>query len=231
MSQELGFAGRGALVLLAAAGCVACSRTPPEPAPPSSSTINSSPSIVATSETARAQAVLPAGGAAAGPAASARPGRCVTPVAADAPALPPVASLTACPKDPDGIPKSGSGVVTFPEAPNAPNVDVELAVSEKEITRGLMYRRTMPEEHGMLFKLEERREHTFWMHNTCRPLDMLFIDDDGTLVGIVESATPLTDSPRTVGCPSVFVLELNAGWCRRHGVKPGQKLGMPANAH
>ena len=228
MSQSWGFAGRTALVLFAVAGSVGCSRTPPEPAPPSTSTTNSSPSIVVSTDAARAQAVLPAGPA--GPAASAKPGRCITPVAADAPALPPVASPTACPKDPDGIPKSASGVVTFPDAPNAPKVDVELAVSEKEITRGLMYRRTMPEEHGMLFKLDERREHTFWMHNTCMPLDMLFIDDDGTVVGIVESATPLTDSPRTVGCPSVFVLEVNAGWCRRHGVKPGQKLGMPANA-
>jgi len=151
-------------------------------------------------------------------------------MAAEAPPIPPVASLTVCPKDPDGIPKSQSAEVTFPEAPGAPKVDVELATTEKEITRGLMYRRSMPEERGMLFHLDERREHTFWMHNTCMPLDMLFIDDDGTVVGIVESATPLTDSSRTVGCPSVFVLEVNAGWCRRHGVKAGQKLGIPAKA-
>jgi hypothetical protein len=93
-----------------------------------------------------------------------------------------------------------------------------------------MYRRSMPEDHGMLFHLDERREHTFWMHNTCMPLDMLFVDDDGTVVGIVEAATPLTDTSRTVGCPSSFVLEVNAGWCRRHGVRAGQKLGIPANA-
>ena len=221
MSQRRRLAG---LLLLL---CAACSRTPPEPAPPS--TINSSPPLVA----AASGSALPATPTAAteiAPLPATKPGRCITPLAADAPAIPPVASVAVCPKDPDGIPKAGTGVVTFPDAPSTPKVDVELAVSEKEITRGLMYRRSMPEEHGMLFRLDERREHTFWMHNTCMPLDMLFIDDDGTVVGIVESATPLTDSSRTVGCPSVFVLEVNAGWCRRHGVKPGQKLGIPANA-
>jgi uncharacterized protein len=218
MNHRWGVAG---LVLLLCIG--ACSRTPPEPAPPS--TINSSPAIATPGvEPASAQ------GAPTVTAPAKTGGRCITPVAVDAPAIPPVASIEVCPKDPDGIPKAQSGVVTFPDAPNTPKVDVELAVSEKEITRGLMYRRSMPEEHGMLFRLDERREHTFWMHNTCMPLDMLFIDEDGTVVGIVESAQPLTDSSRTVGCPSVFVLEVNAGWCRRHGVKPGQKLGLPANA-
>jgi hypothetical protein len=220
MSHRRGLAG---LLLVV---CAACSRTPPEPAPPS--TINSSPPLAAagaSAEPASAQAATPSV-----PVAAAKGGRCITPLAAEAPAIPPVASIEVCPKDPDGIPKAGTGVVTFPDAPGAPKVDVELAVTEKEVTRGLMYRRSMAEEHGMLFRLDERREHTFWMHNTCMPLDMLFIDEDGTVVGIVESATPLTDSSRTVGCPSVFVLEVNAGWSRRHGVKPGQKLGIPANA-
>lgn len=220
MSHRWGFAG---LLLLVSAS--ACSRTPPEPAPPS--TINNSPAIATPSAE---PASAPGAPTVPPPAPVKTGGRCITPVAADAPAIPPVASVEVCPKDPDGIPKAQSGVVTFPDAPNTPKVDVELAVSEKEITRGLMYRRSMPEEHGMLFRLDERREHTFWMHNTCMPLDMLFIDEDGTVVGIVESARPLTDSSRTVGCPSVFVLEVNAGWCRRHGVKPGQKLGLPANA-
>jgi len=215
--------GVATLALLVCVG--ACSRTPPEPAPPS--TINSSPAITTPSVE---PASAPGAPIVTPPAAAKTGGRCITPVAAEAPAIPPVASVEVCPKDPDGIPKAQSGVVTFPDAPNTPKVDVELAVSEKEVTRGLMYRRSMPEEHGMLFRLDERREHTFWMHNTCMPLDMLFIDEDGTVVGIVESAQPLTDSSRTVGCPSVFVLEVNAGWCRRHGVKPGQKLGLPANA-
>lgn len=221
MSHRWGVAGF-LFHLVCASGC---SRTPPEPAPPS--TINTGPAITTSAEPASASGATIAADA---PPPTKPGGRCIKPLAAEAPAIPAVASVEVCPKDPDGIPKSQSGVVTFPDAPNTPKVDVELAASEKEVTRGLMYRRAMPEEHGMLFRLDERREHTFWMHNTCMPLDMLFIDEDGTVVGIVESAQPLTDSSRTVGCPSIFVLEVNAGWCRRHGVKPGQKLGLPANA-
>ncbi len=117
--------------------------------------------------------------------------------------------------------------VTFPEAPSQPRVEVELAKTEHDVEKGLMFRRSMADDRGMLFKLDGRREHTFWMHNTCIPLDMLFIDDDGTIVGIVEGAAPLTDSTRTVGCPSVFVLEVNGGWTRKRGVVPGQKVTIP----
>jgi uncharacterized membrane protein (UPF0127 family) len=107
---------------------------------------------------------------------------------------------------------------------------VELAQTSHDLEKGLMYRREMPEDRGMLFRLGERRDHTFWMHNTCIPLDMLFVDDDGTVVGIVEGAEPLTDVSRSVGCPSTYVLETNAGWARRHGVRPGQRMGIPMAA-
>lgn len=118
--------------------------------------------------------------------------------------------------------------VALTDAPGAPRVKVELATSEDQIRKGLMYRREMPEEAGMLFKLEGRTDHTFWMHNTCIPLDMMFVDDDGLIVGIVESAEPITDATRSVGCPSRYVLEVNAGYSRRHGVAPGQRLALPA---
>jgi uncharacterized membrane protein (UPF0127 family) len=87
-----------------------------------------------------------------------------------------------------------------------------------------MFRTSMAEDAGMLFELRERTEHTFWMHNTCIPLDLLFVDTDGTIVGVEEAAPTVNDAPRTVGCFSDHVLEVNAGWTRRHGVSPGQKL-------
>lgn len=118
--------------------------------------------------------------------------------------------------------------VSFPDAAGTPRIEVEIARTPHDIEKGLMYRRAMPDEHGMLFRLDERRDHTFWMHNTCIPLDMLFVDEDGTIVGIVESAPPLDDGTRSVGCPSTYVIEVNAGWCRRHGVKAGQRVGLPA---
>lgn len=204
---------RGALACAAAAAavCLSCSRTPPEPTP------------VATSSplTTTSGAVAPK---------TATPPRCIAETPATAPPIPPPAPAAACPRDPDPPRELPKAQVAFPDAPERPKVEVELVKTGPEIERGLMYRRSMPEDHGMLFRLGERREHTFWMHNTCIPLDMLFVDDDGTIVGIVEGAEPLTDTVRTVGCPSSWVLEVNAGWTRKHGVRAGQKMGIPAAA-
>lgn len=234
MSRRTGFALLVLGPLAPIAIALGCSRTPPEPAPASTTNTASTrpapsaPSASGAEPQARAASASRGGGA---DGATGQPGaRCITATPAEAPPLPPPASAAACPADPDGIPKLKVLQVGFPEAPGNPKVEVELVTTEKDIQRGLMYRRTMPEDHGMLFRLEERREHTFWMHNTCLSLDMLFVDDDGMIVGIVEGATPLTDTTRTVGCPSSFVLEVNAGWTRRHGVRAGQKMGIPAGA-
>ncbi|MFO0676719.1 MAG: DUF192 domain-containing protein [Polyangiaceae bacterium] len=145
------------------------------------------------------------------------------------PAVPkgPAAGCPADPSKPFPLPKV---TLSFPEA----RVDgatvtlrAELAKAPLETERGLMYRREMPEDEGMLFDLGPRREHAFWMHNTCIPLDMLFVDDDGFVVGILENVPTMNDEERKVNCPSAYVLETNAGWCRRHGVRAGQKLVLP----
>jgi hypothetical protein len=68
------------------------------------------------------------------------------------------------------------------------------------------------------------------MHNTCIPLDLLYVDEDGLVVGIVENAPTLDDGPRGVACPSRYVLEVNAGWARKHGVKAGQRMTIPREA-
>jgi uncharacterized membrane protein (UPF0127 family) len=207
---------------------VACSRTPPEPAP--ASTTNS-PALASDKAAPKGVTPVAAAAAAAAPAGGSDAGsRCIAATPAEAPPIPPVAAASACPPDPEGIPKLKTAQVAFPEGTGQPKVEVEIVTTEADIQRGLMYRMSMPEMHGMLFRLDERRDHTFWMHNTCMPLDMLFVDDDGTVVGIVEGAAPLTDSTRSVGCPSSWVLEVNAGWCRRHGVRAGQKMGIPPAA-
>jgi len=76
---------------------------------------------------------------------------------------------------------------------------------------------------GMIFVWQDERPRTFWMRNTCLPLDMLFLAKDGTIVGILEQVPTLNDRARSVGCPSAYVLEVNAGWTRKHGVTPGMK--------
>jgi len=159
------------------------------------------------------------------PTAASAGARCVAPLSSAAPAVPAAAGAR-CPADPQGPFKLARARVAFPDT--GASVDAELARTDDENERGLMYRTSMPEDQGMLFYLGDRKVQTFWMHNTCIPLDMIFVDDDGTIVGVVESAPVLDDGVRSVPCPSRFVLEVNAGWTRRHNVRPGQRVIVPS---
>ncbi|WP_437594601.1 DUF192 domain-containing protein [Sorangium sp. So ce1000] len=154
-------------------------------------------------------------------------GRCIrpTPSAPERPSPKLTGPDPACPEDPTGPFQLANGKVVFLEA-KAPDVTVEIARREPERARGLMYRTSMAENRGMIFVFQQPSNHSFWMHNTCIPLDMLFIDADGTIVGIEENTPTLDDSTFEVGCPSTYVLELNAGWARRHGVVAGQKVRL-----
>lgn len=81
----------------------------------------------------------------------------------------------------------------------------------------------------MLFSWSDERVRSFWMHNTCIPLDMLFLAKDGTITGILEQVPVLNDEPRSIPCPAAHVLEVNAGFCRKKGIAPGQhvRVTMP----
>jgi uncharacterized protein len=103
-----------------------------------------------------------------------------------------------------------------------PSITVEVATSGDARQRGLMLRKSMPDNAGMIFVFEERRVHEFWMHNTCIPLDMMFVDRDGFITGIEENVPTMNDNTYTSGCPSTYVIEVNAGWSRKNGVTPGQ---------
>lgn len=151
-------------------------------------------------------------------APSARP-RCVVPMPEDPPR--PAKNALHCPADPDPPSELAHGYVVFTEAPGAPRLNVELAVREPEKERGLMFRTKMPDDQGMLFSWNNEEPRTFWMHNTCIPLDMMFITRDGTIAGILEQVPTLNDEARGVPCPAAYVLEVNAGWSRAHGVKSG----------
>jgi uncharacterized membrane protein (UPF0127 family) len=114
--------------------------------------------------------------------------------------------------------------VRFVDAPSKPQVSIERALDDEARALGLMFRSSMPKDSGMLFSWDEDDVRSFWMQNTCIPLDMLFIAADGTIVGILEQVPTLNTAPRSVPCPSRHVLELNAGWAREHGVAPGQRV-------
>ncbi len=102
-------------------------------------------------------------------------------------------------------------------------VVVELARTDAERERGLMFRDHLDRDQGMLFVFDEDSEHTFWMKNTLIPLDMIFIDGLGRIVGIVSRAEPLTLAPRSAP-PSRYVLEVVGGWAEEHGVKVGDTV-------
>ena len=103
-------------------------------------------------------------------------------------------------------------------------VSVEVVDTPEGRQRGLMYRKQLPPDAGMLFLFESSEHHSFWMRNTLIPLDIIFIKADWTILGTVENATPLTESPRSVPGDSQYVLEVNAGFARRHGLQDGTSL-------
>lgn len=115
--------------------------------------------------------------------------------------------------------------------PNNATVDAEIASTPASRAKGLMFRESMCENCGMLFVFEKSGIHPFWMKNTRIPLDMIFISENGTIVDIIENATPCPDSapacpnymPRA---PAKFVLEVNAGFSKRNGLEIGEKVGI-----
>lgn len=128
------------------------------------------------------------------------------------------------PSSTDATPYTGPKVVLTTEAGDI-EVKVEVVATEAKIQKGLMFRRHLPLDGGMLFLMGgPEREHTFWMRNTLIPLDMIFINRDMTVVGVVENAEPLTETLRTVGKPSSYVLEVNAGFAKQHKIGAGSKV-------
>lgn len=103
-------------------------------------------------------------------------------------------------------------------------VNVEMACTPDERQRGLMYRKEMAADKGMLFVFPQATEQSFWMKNTYIALDMIHIDAKKKIVGIVENAKPHTTTSRTVGKPALYVLEVNAFFARKHGIKAGDQV-------
>jgi uncharacterized membrane protein (UPF0127 family) len=103
-------------------------------------------------------------------------------------------------------------------------VAVEVARTDEEHARGLMFRDRLGRDEGMLFVFQQEGEHVFWMKNTLIPLDMIFIDGLGNIAGILARAEPRTETPRSIGVPSRYVLEVAGGWAEEHGVKAGDKV-------
>lgn len=122
-----------------------------------------------------------------------------------------------------GVATGETGELVFETDGGERRYAVELVDDRFEISRGLMCRREMQRTWGMLFLMEDTKVQRFWMQNTLIPLDMVFIDEDWTVVGAVARAEPLTRTSRSVGQPSRYVLELVAGEAARAGIDAGTR--------
>jgi uncharacterized protein len=131
----------------------------------------------------------------------------------------------ACPRDPQPERKFPTVPLKVAGVPDT-SVEAEFALSPEDSERGLMFRTQMAPNAGMLFKLKTKVQ-TFWMHNTCLSLDMLFLDESGAIVGFLERVPTLNDEVRSIGKATPYVLELNAGYIAKHGLKVGQKWVLP----
>ena len=101
---------------------------------------------------------------------------------------------------------------------------VEVARNDADRAQGLMYRRSMPANQGMLFDFGRVEPVSMWMQNTYLSLDMLFIRPDGTIARIATNTEPLSTRTIPSGEPVLAVLELNAGTTSKLGIKPGDRV-------
>jgi uncharacterized protein len=102
-------------------------------------------------------------------------------------------------------------------------IDTQVARTPEQRQIGLMWRKNMPQQEGMLFIFEQASQQCFWMKNTLIPLTAAFLADDGTIVNLADMK-PQTTDPHCSKQPVRYVLEMNQGWFAKKGVKAGDKI-------
>ena len=103
-------------------------------------------------------------------------------------------------------------------------LDCEVARTEKDKERGLMFRKTLAKNRGMIFVYNKPEEMNFWMRNTVIPLDIIFIGADRRILNIAADAVPYSETPLPSAGPVSAVLELNGGRAAQLGIGPGDKV-------
>ena len=105
-------------------------------------------------------------------------------------------------------------------------IQVQLAQNFEQRQIGLMWRKEMPQNEGMLFIFEQPAEQCFWMRNTLLPLTAAFVADDGIIVNLVDMK-PMSDDSHCSKKPVRFVLEMNHAWFAKRNIQAGFKLTGP----
>ena len=106
------------------------------------------------------------------------------------------------------------------------NIQAEVAQTPDQRATGLMFRKEMGANEGMLFVFEEPAVQCFWMRNTLIPLSAAFVGDDGSVANIADMK-PLSEQSHCSNKPVRFVLEMNQGWFAKRGIGPGAVLSGP----
>ena len=117
--------------------------------------------------------------------------------------------------------------LTIESAGGTHKFHVELATTPAQLEQGLMFRRGLAPDAGMLFDFQHPSPVSMWMKNTFIPLDMLFIDNRGRIINIAERAVPQSLDTVTAAAPARAVLELNGGTAARLGIHPGDRIVSP----
>lgn len=103
-------------------------------------------------------------------------------------------------------------------------IDIEIAETDDERGKGLMYRKSMADTQGMLFMFDAPEEQSFWMKNTYISLDIIYVNGKKEIVSVQKYATPLSEESLPSFKPAQYVVEVNAGFCDKYKIKYGDKI-------
>ncbi len=118
------------------------------------------------------------------------------------------------------------GELTFSDAKGnfITNIDIEIADTPEKRETGLMFRDKMEQNQGMLFLFSTEEPQAFWMHNTVLPLDIIYVNSKMEVVHIAKNAKPYDDTSLPSVKPAQYVVEVNAGFSDKYGIKNGDKI-------
>jgi uncharacterized membrane protein (UPF0127 family) len=123
------------------------------------------------------------------------------------------------------LPAAAAGTITLKIAGHA--LKAEVAATDPERSKGLMFREKMGANEGMVFVFDEPGYHSMWMKNTPLALSVAFLDKDGTILNILDME-PRTEDVHTAAGPARFAIETNKGWFAARNIKAGDKAtGLP----
>ena len=125
---------------------------------------------------------------------------------------------------------AGAGTLVLKTETGDHSFNIEVATTNEERALGLMFRRSLPENAGMLFLYDPPQQAAMWMKNTLIPLDMVFIAPDGRVHRIETGTEPFSQALISSEGTGAGVLELNAGQADKIGLKPGDKVVYPGLA-